>query len=109
MALTATSQTGKLRPVEIAGEQRVAEFAKRFPSIKNALTRWVSVVGEANWKNPVEMKKTFGSADLVGNQTVFNIGGNKSRLIALIHYGAKRMLVQHVLTHQEYDKGDWKR
>jgi mRNA interferase HigB len=94
--------------VEIAGEERLAEFATRFPKIGKALTRWVGVIAEADWKNPGEMKKTFRSADIVGGQTVFNVGGNKCRLVALIHYRMKLLLVQHVLTHEEYDKGDWK-
>jgi len=55
------------------------------------------------------MKKTFRKADVVGKQTVFDIGGNKCRLIAIIHYGARRVLVQHVLTHSEYDRGQWKK
>ena len=54
------------------------------------------------------MIKTFGYANMAGSQTVFNVSGSKCRLIALIHYGTKRVLVQQVLTHQEYDKGDWK-
>jgi len=102
------SHFGKMGAVEIAGEQRAAEFARRSPAIRNALHRWLKAVEEADWKNPAEMKRTFGSADIVGAQTVFNIGGNKCRLIALIHYGARRVLIQHVLTHQQYDKGDWK-
>lgn len=96
-----------MKPVGIVGEERVAEF-KGSPSIKNALTRWVNTVAEADWNNSVEMKKTVSSANIVGKQTAFDIGGNKCRLIALIHYGARRVLVQHVLTHQEYDNGDWK-
>jgi mRNA interferase HigB len=44
----------------------------------------------------------------VGKQTVFDVGGNKCRLIAIIHYGTRRVLVQHVLTHNEYDRGRWK-
>ena len=95
--------------MEIAGEERLFEFARRFPKISNALTRWLRVVEAAHWVNPVEMKKTFGSADIVGGQTVFNVGGNKCRVITLIHYRAERVLVQHVLTHEEYDRGDWKR
>ena len=95
--------------MEIAGEERIAEFAKRFPRIRSALTRWLAVVAAADWENPAEMKKTFGSADIVGDQTVFNIGGNKCRLIAIIHYRARRVFVQRVLTHQAYDKGDWRR
>jgi mRNA interferase HigB len=94
--------------VEIAGEERVFDFARRFPKVRKSLTRWLLVVEVAHWTNPAEMKKTFGSADIVGAQTVFNVGGNKCRLIALIHYRAERVLVQHVLTHDEYDRGDWK-
>jgi mRNA interferase HigB len=94
--------------VEIAGEDHIAQFASRFPGIKNALDRWASVVEQADWKNPAEMKKTFRRADVVGKQTVFDIGGNKCRLIAIIHYSTSRVLVQHVLTHHEYDRGRWK-
>jgi mRNA interferase HigB len=95
--------------VEVVGAERIEEFAGRFPMMKRALLRWLNAVEAADWKNSVEMKKTFGFANIVSSQTVFDVGGNKCRLIALIHYGAKRVLVQHVLTHQEYNKGDWKR
>jgi mRNA interferase HigB len=40
---------------------------------------------------------------------VFNIGGNKYRLIAAIHFNTRKLFVRHVLTHREYDQGDWKR
>ncbi len=94
--------------MKLAGEERTAAFASKHKDLQNALKRWVETVEAADWKNPVDMKKTFGSADIVGDQTVFNVGGNKCRLIALVHYKLKRVLVQHVLTHAEYDKGDWK-
>ena len=68
----------------------------------------METVEAAEWRNPADLKKTFGSADIVGHQTVFNVGGNKCRLIALVQYKSKRVLVQHVLTHAEYDKGNWK-
>jgi mRNA interferase HigB len=99
---------GSLGPVEIVGEERISEFASQRPAIKKALYRWLNVVEEATWNHPADMKRTFGSADIVGTQTVFNIGGNKCRLVALIHDRTHRVLVQHVLTHLEYDKGDWK-
>lgn len=94
--------------MDIAGEERILAFASRFPKMKNSLIRWINVFEEADWNNPADMKRTFGSADLVGDQTVFNLGGNKCRLIALIHYRTKRVLVQRVLTHAQYDEGDWK-
>ena len=50
-----------------------------------------------------ELKATFASADKVGKLTVFNIGGNKVRLIAAIHYNTHKVYIRAVLTHQEYD------
>ena len=85
--------------MKLAGEERAAAFASKHKDLKNALKRWVETVGAADWKNP---------ADMDGDQTIFNVAGNKCRLIALVHYRSKRVLVQHVLTHTEYDKGGWK-
>jgi len=82
--------------------------AGNHPAARNALNGWRNVVQAAGWKNPAELKRTFGTASIVGDQTVFNIGGNKYRLIARIEYGAKIVFVQYVLTHREYGKGDWK-
>ncbi len=48
------------------------------------------------------------SADQVGKLTVFNIGGNKVRLIAALHYNRRQAYIRAVLTHEEYDEGKWK-
>jgi len=58
--------------------------------------------------NFVELRTMFPSADQVGKLTVFNIGGNKVRLIAAIHYNRQKIYIRAVLTHEEYDKGRWK-
>jgi len=55
-----------------------------------------------------DIKKTFRTADVVGSQTIFNIGGNNYRLVARGSYALQTVLVQHVLTHAKYDKEDWK-
>jgi mRNA interferase HigB len=55
-----------------------------------------------------ELKTFFASANQVDKFTVFNIGGNKVRLIAAIHYNCQRVYIRHVLTHSEYDKNKWK-
>ncbi len=54
------------------------------------------------------MKALFPATDKVGHQYVFDIGGNKLRLIAVVHYRFKKVYIQHVLDHAEYDKGTWK-
>ncbi|MBT5955649.1 MAG: type II toxin-antitoxin system HigB family toxin [Candidatus Marinimicrobia bacterium] len=55
------------------------------------------------------LRKTFTSVDQVKNLTVFNIGGNKVRLITAIHFNIGILYIQNVLTHAKYDKETWKR
>jgi mRNA interferase HigB len=68
------------------------------------LTGWRNTVEAADWKNPAELKKTFGKASIVGGQTVFNIGGNKYRLIARVNYRTQKVFVLEILTHAKYDR-----
>ncbi len=86
--------------MNLAGVERTVEFARKHPTLKTALKRWAEVLEGAVWNNPADMKRTFRSADVVGNQSVFTVGGNKCRLIALVHYKSKRVLIQHVLTRR---------
>ena len=76
----------------------------------NALDRWVNIVEAANWKIPNDVKSTFGvNVDFEGKQVVFDVGGNKARIIAKIVYGILQIVnVSHVLDHAEYDKKKWK-
>lgn len=55
------------------------------------------------------MKKIFPATDKVGNVHVFDIGGNKLRLIAVVQYQAKKVYIRHILNHTEYDKGKWRK
>jgi mRNA interferase HigB len=61
------------------------------------------VMKQNSFDSFAELKATFASADKVGKLTVFNIGGNKVRLIAAIHYNTHKVYIRAVLTHQEYD------
>lgn len=84
------------------------EFADRFPETNNALVDWYRQVKRNNFASIEEVREVFPSADKVGKLTVFNIGGNKVRLIAAIHYNRKRVYIRAVLTHKDYDAGKWK-
>jgi mRNA interferase HigB len=66
-------------------------------------------VQQTNFISFDDLRSTFPSADKVGELIVFNIGGNKYRLIVSIHFNRGKVYVRHVLTHAEYDKGAWKR
>jgi len=72
------------------------------------LAAWEKVVRASQWSTPAEVKRTFSSADFVGRLTVFNIGGNKFRLVARIAYDLGIVFIRAVLTHKEYNRGDWK-
>jgi len=61
-----------------------------------------------NFASFVDLRAMFPTADQVGKLTVFNIGGNRVRLIAAIHYNRHKVYIRAVLTHQEYDQNKWK-
>ncbi len=69
---------------------------------------WYRVAKLARWRNLAEVRGDFPHADSVGVFTVFNISGNKIRLIAVIKYRWQVLYIRHILTHSEYDKGKWK-
>jgi mRNA interferase HigB len=84
------------------------QFWQKHPDAKASLEAWYGVMSKANWKTPAEMQQVYRNADLVGRRTVFNIAGNKYRLIARVNYFTQRVFVLYLLTHSEYDEGAWK-
>ena len=60
------------------------------------------------WRSWADVKKQFGNASGVGNCVVFNIGGNKYRLVVRILYVSQKVFILRVMTHQEYDDDRWK-
>lgn len=82
-------------------------FWHKYPDSKTALERWLGIIGKNNFDSFVQLRETFPSADSVGKLIVFNIGGNKYRLITAIHFNRQKVYIRKVLTHKEYDKGEW--
>ncbi len=94
--------------MHVITRKRLIEFAQKYPNAESALNHWYRIVKHTDFDSFDELRKTFPSADHVGKFTVFDIGGNKVRLIASIHYNRKIIYIRHVLTHKEYDKDTWK-
>jgi len=94
--------------MHIITRKKLLEFDKKYPDSEEPLDRWYRIVKQSNYNSFAELRKTFPKADQVGKHTVFDISGNKYRLIAYIVYSAKRIYIRHILTHPEYDKGKWK-
>lgn len=94
--------------MHIITRKRLLEFAKEHPDCASTLESWYRIMKHTNFRTYIELRRTFPSADRVGKLTVFNIGGNKARLIAAIHYSSHRLYIRRILTHAEYNKEDWK-
>lgn len=94
--------------MHIIKRKRLLEFAHKHPNYKPGLESWYRIVKRTRFNTFAELRQTFPSADQVGGFTVFNIGGNKVRLITACHYNSSRIYIRHVLTHNEYDRGKWK-
>lgn len=87
---------------------RLKEFYEKYPDAESSLRSWNKITRLAQWQNFALVRETFGSADQVSKLTVFNIVGNKYRLITYIDYQTKKVFVRHILTHAEYDTDQWK-
>ena len=83
---------------------RLLEFAEKQPEADEPLDRWHRIMKRHNFKSFSELRQIYPSADKVGKLTLFNIGGNKYRLIVAIHYNRKIIYIRYILTHKEYDK-----
>jgi mRNA interferase HigB len=94
--------------VHIITRKRLNEFADRHPETRSALQHWYQELKRRHVTSFAQLRALFPSADKVGKFTVFNIGGNKVRLIAAVHYNRHRVYIRAVLTHEEYDMDRWK-
>lgn len=83
-------------------------FWELHPDAESPLQAWHKAARKADWRNFADVRALFPQADQVGRFTVFNIGVNKYRLIAVIHFNRGKVFVRHVQTHKEYDRGHWK-
>jgi mRNA interferase HigB len=95
--------------MHVISRKTLRQFWEKHPDSKAALVRWHKIVSHSDYKSFNELRMTFPSADLVGNLIVFNIGGNKYRLIASVHFNRGKVYIRHVLTHAAYDRGAWKK
>lgn len=90
--------------MNVVGRQRIEDFCARFPEAHGRLAAWLVEAEAAQWKAPKDIKERYASASfLADNRVVFNIGGNRFRLVAKIAYRMQTVLIERVGTHAEYD------
>ena len=94
--------------MKVFGEAIIAGFAKRHPASRKPLQRFVTIALAALWPHFPAVKGTFATTDYAPatGTLVFDIGGNKYRLIARVDFEEQLLVIQAVLTHQEYNRED---
>lgn len=84
---------------------RLKEFAEKHSDSNIALMDWYQKTRNTDWENISDIKETFNSVDYVGNNRfVFNIRGNRYRLICIIIFASKKVYIRFIGTHKEYEK-----
>jgi mRNA interferase HigB len=94
--------------VHVISKKLLREFWTRHADAEEALRAWYRAAEKANWGNLLEIREQFPTTNSVEQWTVFDIRGNRYRLITRISYRSHTIFVRAVLTHAEYDRGNWK-
>ena len=93
--------------MHVISKKKLAVFWERHPESRRPLEAWWKIVRSSQYHTFSELRRTFPKADKVGDRIVFDIGGNKYRLVTVMHFNRFKVYVRHVLTHHEYDQEDW--
>ena len=83
------------------------DFWRRHPDAQHPLRAWLAEVEKGSWTGPAEVRARYRTADFIeGDRIIFNVGGNKYRLVVHVAYEYRRVLIKFVGTHREYDRID---
>jgi mRNA interferase HigB len=94
-------------PMQIIALRTLRAFWTLHPQAEQPLKSWFSAVKKAEWQSPADVKAMYRSADFVAdNRVIFNIGGNKYRLVVHVSYEFRRVLIKFVGIHSDYDNID---
>lgn len=94
--------------MRVISEKRIWEAKETCPRSATALDQWYRVIKRNAPRDFAAMKAMFPATDKVGEFHVFDIGGNKLRLIASVQYRMQRVYIKHLLDHRDYEKDKWK-
>jgi mRNA interferase HigB len=93
----------------VISKAKLIQFYESEPLAKDPLLRWYTTAILSDWSDFHSIKESYNSVDSIGNDRfVFNVGGNKYRIVAMIHFSKRTLYLRFVGTHKEYDKIDCK-
>jgi len=94
--------------MHIISRKRLNDYTENHPETKSSLQHWYKLIKSQDYISFADLQAVFPSVDQVSGLTVFNIGGNKARIIAAIHYNRRKVYIRAILTHEEYNRDRWK-
>ena len=93
--------------MRIIAKRTLRQYWEREPRAEQPLRSWYAIAAKAEWSSPMDVKQSYGTASIVANdRVVFNIGGNRYRLVVRFDYACRLGFVRFVGTHAEYDRVD---
>lgn len=93
--------------MRIISRKRLRDFWIQYPDVQSSLEAWYADVKQAQWKTPADIKNVYRNASIVANnRAIFNIKGNKYRLVVAVQYEYGIVYIRFIGTHPEYDKID---
>jgi len=94
--------------MRIISEKPIKEFWEKHPISESSFKKWIQSVREADWDDFSDIRRTFNHADIFKSCVIFDVGGNKFRIIAKVKFEWKVVYIRAVLTHLEYDQEKWR-
>lgn len=89
----------------VVGREDLAEFAREHAEARSQIQAWLAEVEDSEWKSPGDVKRRYPTASLLAaNRVVFNLKGNKYRMLVRISYEIQLVMIQRIGTHAEYSK-----
>ena len=95
--------------MRVISKKPFRDFWTIHPESKSVLEEWFRKVSQSTASSFPALRQMSGSVDYVDGFTIFNVGGNRYRIVAVIHYDKQRLYVRRVMTHAEYDRNDWRK
>ncbi|ENA26573.1 hypothetical protein HMPREF1487_09614 [Pseudomonas sp. HPB0071] len=99
--------------MRIISEAHIREAKEKWPHAANALEKWRELIKKSHFKDFAALKQANPALDLFKGKNIdlhiFDIGGNKIRIIAKVDFECQLLFIKHVLDHKEYDAGNWKK
>lgn len=96
--------------MRILGTNVLEDAIRKHSDLRPSLASWLMIAGGAKWKNLSELRQTWRDTDSVKGRTIFNVKGNRYRLLAIVNYASQTIIVKELVTHAEYTKkAGWNR